>query len=148
MATAHTYSPHGGAVQPKGSTRHDPDNPLLTCQEQVFEFNLADAASADTHTVTLPWACRVLDAWCVYGSGYDTSVDTIQWSDGSDNITDTINFTHASQAGTVDRATYVDPTYSTLGKGDTLKGTVGTVSGSSIVAKAYVRVLVLPTSEQ
>ena len=146
MATAYTYAPDGGRLNPRGSVSIDPEEPLLSCQEQVFEFDVAGAVSADTHTVTLPWNCRVLDAWAVYGSGYSSSVDTIQWGNGTNNITDTINITHASVGGTIDRATVVDPTYSTLRKGDTLVGTLGTVSGTVVGSKAYVRVLVLPTS--
>jgi len=148
MATEYTYSPEGHRAQPKGSPVIEVDTPLLGLQEQVFEISLDGAESNDTHTITLPWDCRVIDAWCTYSSGYATSVDQITWGDGTHDITDAIDFTHASTAGTIDRATKIVPTYATLRKGDTLVGTVGTVTGSDIVAKAYVRVLVLPTSEQ
>ena len=146
MATASTYAPQGARVNPSGSPNLDAAHPLLACPEQVFRIELGTAATGDTHTITVPWNCQVLDAWCVYGAdGYSSSVDAVTIGNGSSDITAAISFTHASVAGTVARATKIVEANSTIAKGGTIKATVGTVSGSSDDSVLYIRVLVLPT---
>jgi len=150
MATAYTYAPEGHRARLSESALEHDDERFLGLEEQVFRTVITDAASGDTHTITLPWACRVLDAWAVAGgTTYKTSVDTVTLSDGTHDITDALNITESTNtAGLLDRAAKIVPDYATLQKGDTLVWTVGTVTATDPDGEAYVRVLVLPTSGQ
>jgi len=130
----------------------DPVDPLVVnLQEVTFRIPIAAAVTADTHTITVPWKCRVIDAWTVAGgSTYHTSVDQITVGDGTNAITNALDITEASDtAGLLDRTTTVDPTYAVIEKGGTIVGTVGTVTCASAPAgELYIRVQVLPTSKQ
>jgi len=150
MATAYTYAPDGGGVNPRGDALIDPDYPQLSLREVVFRIPISSGASGDTHTITVPWACRVIDAWTVPdGTTYDTSADTVTISDGTGDITNAISFVEStSTAGLVQRATTIVPTYAVIAKGGTIIATLGTISATTPGGELFIRVVVLPTSEQ
>ena len=139
MATAYTYAPQGNLVNVRGAAVEGLDSggkPMadVLTRTAVFRVGIPTGADGDTHTITVPFRCRVIDAWTV-ASATVTSA-TARLSNATNNITAALVF---ATADALVRAATLDVTYVNVAKGGTLKWTMANAG----VGDLYVLVQVL-----
>ena len=144
-----TFVPAGGRYDLRGSgevernlgTDGSPD--LLHPTAVVrFQQTAVGGDTARSYVMTTPWRCRVLDAWHVAKGTAATTSSKIQVFNGTSAISDSMS--HSATDGGVTRAAVIDPDYSVVAKGGSLKVTWTVNSSETNIGECYVVIQVLP----
>ena len=126
------------------------DNPLYSGDlwKKVYDFAGATAGGTDNFDLTLPSQMRVLDAMVIPDAAAAGSTVQLFHYDGTtaNAISNTIA---AAVAGTVGRATTIDPTYNTVdpnaATAEYLR--VAVVNGAGVTASGKLIVTIQPVEE-
>jgi hypothetical protein len=124
-----------GQVLPKALTSPAETIPIL------FAIPIAGGAAGNTD-LQVKEKVRVIDAWAVHTGGAGEASDTLQVFNGSNAITDAMDWSGADKA--VVRAGEIDDAYHTIAEGGTLRVTttdfdVGGDVGAGVVYVLGVR---------